>query len=58
MNTANEKYKRAKSRQRAAPAKRIVLSPEAKAAYEALAQEREERGRNYGRHLPLDKKGR
>jgi hypothetical protein len=58
MNTGNEKYKRAKARQRAAPAKRVVLSPEAKAAYEALAQQREERGRSYDQHLPSDKKGR
>jgi hypothetical protein len=56
MNTANEKFKRAKSRQKTAPAKRVVLSPEAREAYEALAQERDERGRTYGRHLPSDKK--
>ncbi len=58
MSTETEKYKRAKSRQRTAPAKRVVLSPEAKAAYETLAQERDARGRTYDRHLPSDKKGR
>jgi len=58
MTTDTDKFKRAKSRQKTAPAKRVVLSPEARAAYEALAQEREERGRTYDRHLPSDKKGR
>ena len=58
MSTANQKYKRAKSRQKTPPANRVVLSPEAKAAYETLAQEREERGRSYDRHLPSDKKAR
>ena len=58
MSTANEKYKRAKPRQKTAPAKRIVLSAEEKEAYEAAAQERDERGRNYDRHLPSDKRGR
>ncbi len=58
MSTANDKYKRAKSRQKTAPAKRVVLSPEAKAAYETLSRERDERGRSYDRHLPSDKKNR
>jgi hypothetical protein len=58
MTTANQKYKRAKSRQQTSPAKRVVLSPEAKAAYETLARQREERGRNYDRHLPSEKKAR
>jgi hypothetical protein len=58
MTTPNEKYKRAKSRQKTSPAKRVVLSPEAKAGYETLAREREERGRIYDRHLPSDKKER
>ena len=58
MSTESEKYKRAKPRQKTAPAKRVVLSPEAKEAYETLARERDERGRNYDRHLPPDKKGR
>lgn len=57
MSTANQQYKRSKPRQRTSPAKRVVLSPEAKEAYETLAQDREERGRNYDRHLPSDKKG-
>ena len=58
MSTENKKYKRAEPRQETAPARRVVLSPEAKAAYEALARERDERGRTYDRHLPSDKKGR
>jgi hypothetical protein len=53
----SQQYKRAKPRQKTAPAKRVVLSPEAKEAYETLAQNRDERGRNYERHLPSDKKG-
>jgi hypothetical protein len=58
MSTPNQQYKRAKPRQRTAPAKRVALTPEAKAAYETLAQDRDERERNYDRHLPSDKKGR
>ena len=58
MSTENGKYKRAKPRQKTAPAKRVVLSLEAKAAYETLARERDERGRTYDRHLPSDKKER
>jgi hypothetical protein len=55
MTTAKEQYKRAKPRPRTAPAKRVILSAEAKQAYEALAREREERGRNYDRHLPSER---
>lgn len=58
MSTADNKFKRAKPRQKTAPAKRVVLSPEAKAAYETLARERDERGRAYDQHLPSDKKTR
>jgi hypothetical protein len=57
MSGSNETFKRAKPRQRTAPAKRVVLSPEDKKAYEELAQGRDERDRNYSRHLPSDKKG-
>ena len=58
MTEPSETFKRAKPRQRTAPGKRIVLSDEQKKAYEALAESRDERERNYTRHLPADKKGR
>jgi hypothetical protein len=58
MTGPTETFKRAKPRQRTAPAKRVVLSPEDRKAYEELAQSRDEREKNYTRHLPADKKGR
>jgi hypothetical protein len=56
MTGTNGTFKRAKPRQRTAPAKRVVLSPEDRKAYEDLLQGRDERGRSYERHLPSDKK--
>ena len=56
MAGPTETFKRAKPRQRTAPAKRVVLSPEDKKAYEELAQSRDEREKNYTRHLPADRK--
>ena len=41
-----------------APVKRVVLSAEAKKAYEELVQQRDDRDREYARHLAADNKPR
>ncbi len=51
----NGQFKPAKDRRKKAPVKRVVLSPDAKRAYEQLVQERDARDRDYTRHLPPDK---
>jgi hypothetical protein len=56
MTEANATFKRAKPRQRTAPAKRVSLSAEDRKAYEELLQSRDERGRSYEQYLPSDKK--
>ncbi len=57
MSETPERYKRPPTRgKKTAPVKRIVLSPEAAAAYEKEAQRRAERDRDYGRHLAADNK--
>jgi hypothetical protein len=56
MTGTNETFKRAKPRQKTAPAKRVVLSAEDRKAYEDIAQGRHERGRSYEQYLPSDKK--
>ena len=57
MSEPVERYKKPPSRgKKSAPVKRIVLSPEAAAAYEKEAQNRAERDRDYGRHLAADNK--
>lgn len=56
MSGANETFKRAKPRQKTAPARRVVLSAEDKKAYEELAQGRQERAKAYEQFLPSDKK--
>jgi len=48
------KFKKAPRRQKEA-VKRVVLSADAKAAYEELARERDEQQRRYAAHLPTDK---
>jgi hypothetical protein len=58
MTGPTETFKRAKPRQRTAPARSVVLSPEDRKAYEELAQSRDEREKNYTRHLPADSKRR
>ncbi|MCW5696534.1 MAG: hypothetical protein KIS96_07340 [Bauldia sp.] len=49
--TPPEKYKRASNRRKAAPVKKVTLSPEALKAYEDLVQERDKREER-GRFLP------
>ncbi len=52
-----ERYKRAPSRRKkTAPVKRVVLSADAAKAYEKLVQERDDKQRDYGRHLAADNK--
>ena len=59
MSESPERYKKPPSRgKKTAPVKRIVLSPEAAAAYEKEAQKRAERDRDYGRHLAAANKSR
>ncbi len=54
-----ELYKRAPSRRKKVPpVKRVVLSSDAVKAYEKLVQERDERQRDYSRHLSADNKPR
>ncbi len=57
MSQPPETYKRAPNRRsKSPPVKRVVLSPEARAAYEKLVQDRDVRDREYGRHLSADNK--
>jgi hypothetical protein len=59
MDQPPETYKRAPSRRKKTPpVKRVVLSPEATKAYEKLVQERDEKQRDYARHLSADNKPR
>jgi len=59
LNQPTETYKRAPSRRKkTAPVKRVVLSPDANKAYEKLVQERDEKQRDYARHLSADNKPR
>ena len=59
MDESTERYKRAPSRRKkTAPVKRVVLSADAAKAYEKLVQERDDRQRDYVRHLSTDNKPR
>ena len=53
-----DRYKRASSRKKSAPVKRVVLSAEAAKAYEKLVEDRDARDRDYARHLGPDNKPR
>ncbi|MBZ9937614.1 hypothetical protein LB518_15020 [Mesorhizobium sp. BR1-1-16] len=54
---ANETFQKQPPRKKA-PVKRVSLSEDAKRAYEELVQKRDERDREYGRHLAADNKPR
>ena len=54
---ANETFLKQPPRKRAA-GKRVTLSEDAKRAYEEIVQKRDEREREYGRHLAADTKPR
>ena len=57
MDQPSERYKRPPSRRKkTAPVKRVTLSPDAAKAYETLLQERNDRERDYGRHLAAENK--
>jgi hypothetical protein len=57
LNEPTERFKRPPSRRKkVAPVKRIVPSDDAAKAYENLVNEREDRQRDYGRHLAADNK--
>jgi hypothetical protein len=59
LNEPTERYKRPPSRRKqSAPVKRVVLSADAAKAYEKLVEERDNRQRDYGRHLAADNKPR
>lgn len=57
MTEGNERYKRAKSRNKTPPVRRVVVSAEAKQAYEDIVRGRDSRERDYGRHLADERKG-
>ena len=59
MDEPPERFKRAPSRRnKTPPAKRVTISPEAAKAYEKLVQERDQKQRDYARHLGPDNKPR
>ena len=51
MAENKEQYKRANPPRKKQPVKRVVLSDEAKRAYEELIQKRDEKDKTYGTHL-------
>jgi hypothetical protein len=57
MDDNKERFLKQKPR-RATPAKRVTLSEDAKRAYEELIQKRDDREREYARHLSQDNKPR
>ncbi|MCX5497053.1 hypothetical protein OSH11_20275 [Kaistia dalseonensis] len=57
MDQPKETYGKQPPRKKAA-VKRVTLSEEAKRAYEELVTKRDERDREYGRHLAADNKPR
>ena len=57
MADESERYLKQKPRKQA-PVKRVVLSEEAKRAYEEMVQKRDARDRDYGTHLSADNKRR
>ncbi len=57
MSDSNERYKKPPSRKsKTAPVRRITVSPDAVKAYEKIVKERDERDRDYARHLGQDNK--
>lgn len=57
MPEPTDQFKRAPKR-KPAKGRRVSLSPDAKAAYARLIEERVKREQDYGRHLPGTDKGR
>ncbi len=56
MTGNDSRYKSPKDRKKPAAVKRVAVSTEARAAYEALVRERDERDRTYAKHLAPDKR--
>lgn len=57
MQDDTERYLKKKAR-KAAPVKSVSLSDDAKRAYEEMMQKRDERDREYARHLSQDNRPR
>lgn len=57
MDQPKDRFGKQPARKKA-PVKRVVLSEDAKRAYEELVNQRDEREREYGRHLAADNKPR
>lgn len=55
MNETNGRYKKASRKTKTAPVRRITVSEETARAYEKIVKERDDREREYGRHLSQDK---
>lgn len=55
MNESNGRYKKANRKPKTAPVRRVTVSEETARAYEKIVRERDERQRDYGRHLSQDK---
>ncbi len=51
-----ETFKRPKDRRKAAPVRRVAISPEARQAYEDAIRERDQRDRDRSQHLPDEHK--
>jgi hypothetical protein len=57
MSPQDQRYK-PKRRTKTPPVKHISISPEAAKAYEKLVKDRDDKQRDYGRHLSADNKPR
>ena len=57
MAEMNGTFKPAKTRRKAAPVKRLTVSPEARQAYVDIIQAKDRREQEHGRFLPEDMKG-
>ena len=55
MIDTNARYKKA-DRKKKAPVKRVMVSEETARAYEKIVKERDDRDREYARHLAQDNK--
>ena len=55
MSQPPEKFQRPKARTKLKPGRRVILSVEEKARYEALANAQDESGRKYALHAPVDR---
>lgn len=56
MTEQTPQFKRPKTTRKKEPVRKVALSDEAKQAYESLMKERDDREKQYGRHLGADNK--